>query len=200
MEELTVNKGPAKRHAVDCTFQNEDSIRISQRALRSAFPLFTMLSRAFFLSKKTCRRLIPLLDESDGDFSLLTSPRQAQRSAIAPPFALARRNARSQACRKKSISARRTWSGRTFRCACTCAASRVLQTRSRKSSTRTLTRWRSISRSTISCGNTKTLSMSPAMAAGIADRLWSIEDIVALIDGNEGEPKKRGPYKNKTSA
>jgi IS1 family transposase len=41
----------------------------------------------------------------------------------------------------------------------------------------------------------KTLRMSPAMAAGVSDRLWPMEDIVALIDTREGEPKKRGPYK-----
>jgi IS1 family transposase len=48
----------------------------------------------------------------------------------------------------------------------------------------------------------KTLRVSPAMAAGISDRLWSMEDIVALVDAREGEPKKRGPYKErqKTSA
>lgn len=43
----------------------------------------------------------------------------------------------------------------------------------------------------------KALRMSPAMAAGISDRLWSMEDIVALIDTQEGEPKKRGPYKKR---
>jgi hypothetical protein len=29
----------------------------------------------------------------------------------------------------------------------------------------------------------------------VSDRLWSMEDVVALIDAAEGEPKKRGPYK-----
>ena len=41
----------------------------------------------------------------------------------------------------------------------------------------------------------RTLRMSPAMAAGIETRLWSMEDVVALIDAAEGEPKKRSPYK-----
>src|SRR5437868_12386615 len=41
----------------------------------------------------------------------------------------------------------------------------------------------------------QTLRVSPAMAAGVSRRLWSMEDIVALIDQAEGEPKKRGPYK-----
>jgi hypothetical protein len=35
------------------------------------------------------------------------------------------------------------------------------------------------------------------MAAGISDRLWSIEDIVALIDAKEPKAVKRGPYKIK---
>jgi IS1 family transposase len=41
----------------------------------------------------------------------------------------------------------------------------------------------------------RTLRTTPAMAAGISDRLWSIEDIVALIDAREAPPKKRGSYK-----
>jgi hypothetical protein len=39
----------------------------------------------------------------------------------------------------------------------------------------------------------KTLKMSPAMAAGIADTLWSMEDIAKLIEPTA--PVKRGPYK-----
>jgi hypothetical protein len=31
------------------------------------------------------------------------------------------------------------------------------------------------------------------MATGVTDRLWSFEDIAALIDAAGGEPKKRGP-------
>lgn len=43
----------------------------------------------------------------------------------------------------------------------------------------------------------KTLRMSPAMAAGITDRLWSLEDIVAKIDEMAPPPAKRGPYKKR---
>jgi hypothetical protein len=41
----------------------------------------------------------------------------------------------------------------------------------------------------------KTLKMTPAMAAGVSDRLWSIEDVVALLDAREAPPAKRGSYK-----
>ncbi|MFM9976731.1 MAG: IS1 family transposase [Sphingomonadaceae bacterium] len=43
----------------------------------------------------------------------------------------------------------------------------------------------------------KTLRMSPAMAAGITNRLWSLDDIVAKIDAMAPAPKPRGPYKKR---
>lgn len=47
------------------------------------------------------------------------------------------------------------------------------------------------------CRIHKTLRMSPAMAAGITDRLWSLEDIVDRIDADAPKPKPRGPYKKR---
>ena len=39
----------------------------------------------------------------------------------------------------------------------------------------------------------KSLKVTPAMEAGIADHVWTIEEIVRLLA--EPESKKRGPYK-----
>lgn len=41
------------------------------------------------------------------------------------------------------------------------------------------------------------VKMSPAMAAGVSKTLWSMADIVALIDAAAPAPKPRGPYKKR---
>ena len=43
----------------------------------------------------------------------------------------------------------------------------------------------------------KTLRMSPAMAAGVTDRLWSLDDVIAKIDELAPAPTIRGPYKKR---
>lgn len=43
----------------------------------------------------------------------------------------------------------------------------------------------------------KALRMSPAMAAGVSDRLWAMEDIAELVDAAQAKPGKRGPYKKR---
>lgn len=43
----------------------------------------------------------------------------------------------------------------------------------------------------------KTLRVTPAMEAGIADHVWSMEEIAGLV--KDEAPKKRGPYKKKNS-
>lgn len=43
----------------------------------------------------------------------------------------------------------------------------------------------------------KTLRMTPAMAAGVTDRLWEMSDLVAVLEAAEVKPSKRGPYRKR---
>ena len=45
----------------------------------------------------------------------------------------------------------------------------------------------------------KSLRMSPAMAAGVSDRLWDMADIVALVDATAPKPGRRDSYKKRNS-
>ncbi len=45
----------------------------------------------------------------------------------------------------------------------------------------------------------KSLKCTPAMAAGVTQTLWSMEDVVALINARAEPAKKRGPYKKRAS-
>ena len=49
------------------------------------------------------------------------------------------------------------------------------------------------------CRIHKTLRVTPAMAAGIADTTRDIEWIVSLIDARAKKPRKRGPYKKRAA-
>lgn len=44
------------------------------------------------------------------------------------------------------------------------------------------------------CRIRKSLRVTPAMAAGLTDRLWTLEDIVAKTDHYAPAPKARGPW------
>jgi hypothetical protein len=50
------------------------------------------------------------------------------------------------------------------------------------------------------CRIHKTLRVTPAMAAGVSDRLWEVSDIVALLEATEAKPDKRGSYKKRMAA
>jgi hypothetical protein len=49
------------------------------------------------------------------------------------------------------------------------------------------------------CRIHKTLRVTPAMAAGVTDHVWSVADIVAMIEAAEPAPAKRGPYKKRVA-
>jgi hypothetical protein len=44
-----------------------------------------------------------------------------------------------------------------------------------------------------------TLRVTPAMGAGVSDRLWDVSNIVALLEATEAKPGKRGSYKKKVA-
>lgn len=41
----------------------------------------------------------------------------------------------------------------------------------------------------------KSLRVTPAMAAGVTEKLWEIDDIATLVENAEPPTRKRGPYK-----
>jgi IS1 family transposase len=43
----------------------------------------------------------------------------------------------------------------------------------------------------------KTLRITPSMAAGLSDHVWSLEEIVIMADSYMPKPGKRGPYKKR---
>jgi IS1 family transposase len=47
------------------------------------------------------------------------------------------------------------------------------------------------------CKMHKTLRITPAMEAGVSDRVWDVVDIVKLVEDAEPKAGKRGPYKKK---
>jgi len=47
------------------------------------------------------------------------------------------------------------------------------------------------------CRIHQTLKVTPAMEAGVTERLWSIEDIVKLVEDAAPKPGPRGPYKKR---
>jgi IS1 family transposase len=49
------------------------------------------------------------------------------------------------------------------------------------------------------CRIHKTLRITPAMAAGVTDHVWSVADIVSMIEAAEPASAKRGPYKKRAA-
>lgn len=46
----------------------------------------------------------------------------------------------------------------------------------------------------------KTLKVTPAMAAGVTDKLWSVEDIVAMTDAREAKPNRPKTYQRRVAS
>ena len=47
----------------------------------------------------------------------------------------------------------------------------------------------------------QTLRVTPAMEAGVSDHIWTIEEMVSLLEEAESkQAHKRGPYKKKSKS
>jgi hypothetical protein len=45
----------------------------------------------------------------------------------------------------------------------------------------------------------KTLRVTPAMEAGLTDRVWTFQDVANMIDAATEKQIKRGPYKKRSA-
>ena len=46
----------------------------------------------------------------------------------------------------------------------------------------------------------KTLRITPSMASGLSDHVWSLEEIVMMADSYMPKPGPRGPYRKRAAA
>jgi hypothetical protein len=46
----------------------------------------------------------------------------------------------------------------------------------------------------------QTLRMTPAMAAGVTDKLWEMADLVAIVEAADAAPKRPATYKKQAVA
>lgn len=49
------------------------------------------------------------------------------------------------------------------------------------------------------CRKHQTLGTAPAVAAGVTDHIWKINEIVALLEAAEATPIRRGSYKKRAA-
>ena len=49
------------------------------------------------------------------------------------------------------------------------------------------------------CRVHKTLGTTPSVAAGVADHVWKLDELIGLLEAAERTPTKRGPYKKRAA-